>query len=87
MEPEGSLPHTKVPATCPYPEPDLSSPYPHTLIPEDPFEYYVCGGCGCGWVCGVWCVCVCGVCVCVGVCGYVCVCVVVGLWCVSVWCL
>jgi len=26
MEPEGSLPHSKVPATCPYPEPDQSSP-------------------------------------------------------------
>jgi len=30
MEPEGSLPHSQVPATCPYPEPDRSSPYPHT---------------------------------------------------------
>ena len=28
MEPEGSLPHSQVPATCPYPEPDRSSPYP-----------------------------------------------------------
>jgi len=26
MEPEGSLPHLKVPATCPYPEPARSSP-------------------------------------------------------------
>jgi len=26
MEPEGSLPHSQVPATCPYPEPDRSSP-------------------------------------------------------------
>jgi hypothetical protein len=26
MEPEGSLPHSQVPATCPYPEPDQSSP-------------------------------------------------------------
>jgi hypothetical protein len=25
MEPEGSLPHSKVPAACPYPEPDRSS--------------------------------------------------------------
>ena len=25
MEPEGSLPHSQVPATCPYPEPDSSS--------------------------------------------------------------
>ena len=26
MEPEGSLPHSQVPATCPYPEPHRSSP-------------------------------------------------------------
>ena len=33
MEPEGSLPHSQLPATCPYPEPDRSSPYPtsHSL--------------------------------------------------------
>jgi hypothetical protein len=36
MEPEASLPHTQVPATCPYPEPAASSPYPHILLPEDP---------------------------------------------------
>ena len=30
MEPESSLLHSKEPATCPYPEPDLSSPCPHT---------------------------------------------------------
>jgi len=29
MESEGSLPHLQVPATCPYPEPDQSSPCPH----------------------------------------------------------
>ena len=28
MKPEGSLPHSQVPATCPYPEPARSSPYP-----------------------------------------------------------
>ena len=28
MEHEGSLPHSQVPATCPYPEPARSSPYP-----------------------------------------------------------
>jgi hypothetical protein len=28
MEPEGSLPHSQVPATCPYPKPACSSPYP-----------------------------------------------------------
>ena len=27
MEPVGSLPHSQVPATCPYPEPARSSPY------------------------------------------------------------
>jgi len=30
MEPEGSLPHSHVPATCPYPEPDRSSPGPYS---------------------------------------------------------
>jgi hypothetical protein len=36
MEPEGSLTHSQVPATCPYPEPTPSSPH-HTLqLPEDP---------------------------------------------------
>ena len=38
MEPEGSLPQLQVPATCPYPEPARSSPYPHILLPEDPFN-------------------------------------------------
>jgi hypothetical protein len=28
MEQESSIPHTQVPTTCPYPEPDQSSPYP-----------------------------------------------------------
>jgi hypothetical protein len=36
MEPEGSLPHSQVPATGPYPEPARSNPHPHTLLPEDP---------------------------------------------------
>jgi len=27
MEPECSLPHSQMPATCPYPEPDQSSPF------------------------------------------------------------
>ena len=35
MEPEGSLPQQQVPATCPYPEPARSSPYPHIPLPED----------------------------------------------------
>jgi hypothetical protein len=30
MEPEGSLPHSQEPATCPYPEPAQSSPCPYT---------------------------------------------------------
>jgi hypothetical protein len=30
MEHEGSLPHSKQPATCTYPEQDGSSPYTHT---------------------------------------------------------
>jgi len=29
MEPKGSLQHSQQPATCPYPEPDQSSPCPH----------------------------------------------------------
>ena len=34
MEPEGSLPHSQVPATCPYPEPAQSSP--HIPLHVDP---------------------------------------------------
>ena len=30
MGPECSLPHSQEPVTCPYPEPDRASPYPHT---------------------------------------------------------
>jgi len=40
METVGSLPPSQVPATRPYPEPDRSSPYPHTPLPEDPSYYY-----------------------------------------------
>ena len=36
MEPEGSLPHSQASATCPYPEPARSSPYPHIPLTEDP---------------------------------------------------
>jgi len=36
MEPEGSLPHSQVPATCPYPEPARIGPYTHIPLPEDP---------------------------------------------------
>jgi hypothetical protein len=28
--------NSQVPTTCPYPEPDQSSPYPLVLLPEDP---------------------------------------------------
>ena len=37
MEYEGSLPHSQMPAECPYPKPAPSSPYPHTPLPEDQF--------------------------------------------------
>jgi len=35
MELDGSLPHSQVPTTCPYPEPARSSPYFHIPLPED----------------------------------------------------
>jgi len=40
MEPEGSLLHSHVPATCPYPEPAQSSPCPHISLPEDSEDLY-----------------------------------------------
>ena len=43
MEPENSLPHLHVPATCPYPEWDQTSPCPPPApseLPEDPYSYY-----------------------------------------------
>jgi hypothetical protein len=36
MEPEGSLPHSQAPSTCPYPEPHRSSPSPHIALPGGP---------------------------------------------------
>jgi hypothetical protein len=36
MEPEGSLPHSQAPATCPYPEPAQSSSHTLNPLPEDP---------------------------------------------------
>jgi len=39
MEPEGSLPHSHVPATCPYHEPARSSPS-NIPLHEDPSYYY-----------------------------------------------
>jgi hypothetical protein len=38
MEHEGSLPRSQVPATCPYHEPALSSPYSYNPLPEDPLR-------------------------------------------------
>jgi len=32
MEPQGLLPHSQGPATCPYPEPDQSSPWSHSTL-------------------------------------------------------
>ena len=40
MEPEGSLPHSQVPANCPCSEPDRCSPYPHIPLREDPSKYH-----------------------------------------------
>lgn len=34
MKPEGSLPCSQMLSTCPYPEPDSSSPHPTILIPS-----------------------------------------------------
>jgi len=35
METEGSLPHSQVPTTCPYPKLDRSSLCPHIPLPEE----------------------------------------------------
>jgi len=40
METVGLLPHSQVPATCPYPQPARSSPYPHIPLPENRSYYY-----------------------------------------------
>jgi len=40
MEPELSLLHSQVPATCPHPEAHRSSPSPHIPLLEDPSYYY-----------------------------------------------
>jgi len=37
IHPEGSLPHSQIPATCPYPETALSIPHLCIPLPEDPF--------------------------------------------------
>jgi hypothetical protein len=36
MEPEGSLPYSQLPATCPYPEPTPFSPHQPLQLPEYP---------------------------------------------------
>jgi len=41
MEPKGSLPHLKAPATCPYPEPDESNPRLPIPLPEAHFIYII----------------------------------------------
>ena len=40
VQPEGSLPHSKMSANCPSPEPARSSPYRHIPLSEDPSLYY-----------------------------------------------
>jgi len=35
-ESEGPLPHSHVPATCPYPDPARFSPYSHNPLPKNP---------------------------------------------------
>jgi len=39
MEPEGLLPHSKVPATSPFPEPAQSNPYRNISLPKDPYYF------------------------------------------------
>ena len=39
MEPENSLPHSKVPTNYPYPEPVRFSQYPHIPLPADSSYY------------------------------------------------
>jgi len=40
MDLEGIFPRSQMPATCAYPEPARSSPYPHIPLPEGPSFYY-----------------------------------------------
>ena len=40
IETERSVPHSRVPATCPYPDPARYSPYPHIKLPEVSHLYY-----------------------------------------------
>ena len=41
MEPKRSLPYSQEPATCPYPEPDQSSPRLSIQLLEDLFQHYL----------------------------------------------
>jgi hypothetical protein len=41
MEPEGSLLHSQVPDTFPYPQQARSSPYPHFSLLENPSQYFL----------------------------------------------
>jgi hypothetical protein len=41
MEPEGSLPYSQVPATCPYPELTPSGPHDPLQLPENPSYYFL----------------------------------------------
>jgi len=41
MEPEGSLPHSETPVTCPYPEPHQTSPCLYVSLLEDWKQYYL----------------------------------------------
>jgi hypothetical protein len=61
MEPEGSLPHSQEPATCPYPGPDWSSPCPppsnlskihfNVILPSTPGSVWFRG---CVWYFVTW---------------------------------
>ena len=44
MEPEGSLPHSQVSTTCPYPEPDQFSPLHHIPLPENSIYTWISQG-------------------------------------------
>jgi hypothetical protein len=49
MEPEGLLPHSQLPATCPYPEPARSNPCPPTHF----LMFHLVGGGGGGGTIGL----------------------------------
>jgi hypothetical protein len=50
MEPEGSLPHSKVPSTCPYPEPYQKCPPPVPILNYIKSIYFIYNAsCNCSW--------------------------------------